>query len=76
MVGWIPCDPLLRKAKMGGFLQRVEKSQEFGPRDVPVILQYDDRCGDMRPWCWYATFRPTKGDVLETDAGVTLIGPL
>ncbi|KAJ3507985.1 hypothetical protein NMY22_g16757 [Coprinellus aureogranulatus] len=52
MVGWIPRLPALRREKVGQFIERVNKSQEFGVNDVPLILQYDERTGDMRPWAW------------------------
>ncbi|KAJ3523299.1 hypothetical protein NMY22_g11501 [Coprinellus aureogranulatus] len=52
MVGWIPRDPALRKEIVSDFLIRVEKCQEFGSDDVPIILQYDDRTGNLRPWAW------------------------
>ncbi|KAJ3534491.1 hypothetical protein NMY22_g6901 [Coprinellus aureogranulatus] len=66
MVGWKPCDPLLRREKMGEFIQRVEKSHEFGPKDTPLILQYDDRHADMRPWAWPSEDGvPVRPDALD-----------
>ncbi|KAJ3531239.1 hypothetical protein NMY22_g8243 [Coprinellus aureogranulatus] len=58
MVGWIPHDPRLRAEKLSEFIERVEKSQDFGPQDVPLILQYDERHADLRPWAW-----PSEGGV-------------
>lgn len=52
MVGWIPREPLLRQEKLVGLIARVERSQLFELHDKPVILQYDDRSGDLSPWSW------------------------
>ena len=52
MVGWIPWDRHLRQENCAKLVARVKKSQEFGPDDVPVILHYDYRSGDLRPWIW------------------------
>lgn len=56
MVGWIPLDMSLRLQKAAGFIDRVKKSQAFGLADTPVLLQYDRRVGDMRPWIWWVPF--------------------
>ena len=52
MVGWRPHDPALRQAKMKEFSERIKASQDFGARDVPLILQYDDSVANLRPWGW------------------------
>ena len=78
MVGWRPYDPSLRQAKMKAFAERIAAAQEFGPQDVPLVLQFDERVGDLRPWSWYVSpsltslsgssraysgFRPSEGGV-------------
>ncbi|KAJ3519813.1 hypothetical protein NMY22_g13031 [Coprinellus aureogranulatus] len=54
MVGWVPLDINARKSKAARFIQRVKQSQiqPFGPDDVPIILQYDQRFADLCPWLW------------------------
>ncbi|KAJ3517091.1 hypothetical protein NMY22_g14041 [Coprinellus aureogranulatus] len=58
MVGWKPRDPVLRDETMSLFIDRVTKAQEFGSKDVPLILQYDDCHADLRPWAW-----PSEGGI-------------
>ncbi|KAJ3528942.1 hypothetical protein NMY22_g9200 [Coprinellus aureogranulatus] len=52
MVGWMPWDLSVRKARAAEFIARVNQSQDFDRDDVPLILQYDERYADMRPWFW------------------------
>jgi hypothetical protein len=52
MVGWIPLDMSLRLQKAATFIDRVKRHRTFGRDDTPLILQYDKRVGDMRPWIW------------------------
>ena len=52
MVGWVPWDLSLRRERAVRLLDRIKRSQECGPEDVPLILQYDHRCGDLRGWVW------------------------
>ncbi|KAJ3502536.1 hypothetical protein NMY22_g18551 [Coprinellus aureogranulatus] len=54
MVGWMPWDIGVCKAKAAEFIERVEQSQVFGRDEIPLILQYDERYADMRPWFWPA----------------------
>ncbi|KAJ3504873.1 hypothetical protein NMY22_g17774 [Coprinellus aureogranulatus] len=54
MVGWMPWDIGVRKAKAAEFIERVDQSQVFGRDEIPLILQYDERYADMRPWFWPA----------------------
>jgi hypothetical protein len=60
MVGWIPRDASLRQAKKEEFVSRIEASQEFGPQEVPLILQYDEKVANLRPWGW-SVFRLLSG---------------
>ena len=55
MVGWRPLNSALRKDKIGEFLQRITNAQEFSEREVPLILQYSDGLGDLRPWAWFVS---------------------
>ena len=52
MVGSRPYNPSLRQARMKEFVGRIAAAQDFGPQDVPLILQFDEHVGDLRPWGW------------------------
>ncbi|KAJ3523081.1 hypothetical protein NMY22_g11606 [Coprinellus aureogranulatus] len=47
-----PSASRFRGRKAAEFLQRVVDSQKFGLLDVPLILTYDERHEDMRPFLW------------------------
>ncbi|TEB31010.1 hypothetical protein FA13DRAFT_1791738 [Coprinellus micaceus] len=66
MVGWIPRDATLRQAKKGEFISRINASQEFGAHDVPLILQYDEKMANLRPWAWPSVSGvPVRPDELD-----------